>query len=106
MLGLVICLKCLAQGHSKQACRLVLHTILFVLSAKQGSCEYHFLKSFGMNRLENESRSTECEADAQTITPLSRCNFSLCLYSQEAEVAKDIKVMYYSKLERIKQHTT
>ena len=43
--------KCLAQGHNKQACRLTLHTIFFVLSAKQGSCEYHFLKSFGMTLL-------------------------------------------------------
>ena len=43
--------KCLAQGHNKQACRLVLHTIPIVLSTKQGSCGYHFLKSFGMTRL-------------------------------------------------------
>ena len=28
-----------------------LHTIM--LSAKQGSCEYYFLKSFGMTRQEN-----------------------------------------------------
>ena len=36
---------------NKQACRFVLHTIpFFMLSAKQGSCEYHFLKSFGMTR--------------------------------------------------------
>ena len=27
---------------------------LYMLSAKQGSCEYHFLKSFGMTRLRNE----------------------------------------------------
>ena len=27
---------------------------LLMLSAKQGSCEYHFLKSFGMTRLRNE----------------------------------------------------
>ena len=51
LLGPITCLphekggipiKCLAQGHNKQACRLVLHTIPMVLSAKQGSCEYHF----------------------------------------------------------------
>ena len=40
-----------AQGHKKQACRIVLHIISNLLSAKQGSCEYHFLKSFGMTRL-------------------------------------------------------
>ena len=28
----------------------------FMLSAKQGSCEYHFLKSFGMTRLRNEAQ--------------------------------------------------
>ena len=38
----------LVQIYSKQACRIVLHTMPFVLSAKQGSCEYHFLKPFGM----------------------------------------------------------
>ena len=27
-----------------------LHTIPFALSITQGSCEYHFLKSFGMTR--------------------------------------------------------
>ena len=27
------------------------HYPFFMLSAKQGSCEYHFLKSFGMTRL-------------------------------------------------------
>ena len=43
--------KCLAQGHNKQACRLVRDTIPIVLSAKQESCKYHFLKSFGVTQL-------------------------------------------------------
>ena len=43
--------KCLAQQHNKQTCWFVLHTMSIVLSAKQGSCEYHFLKFFGMTRL-------------------------------------------------------
>ena len=44
--------KCLVQGHNKQACWLILQTIpYFMLSAKQESCEYHFLKSFGMTGL-------------------------------------------------------
>ena len=34
--------KCLAQRHNKQACRFVLYPVVFVLSAKQGSGEYHF----------------------------------------------------------------
>ena len=40
------------RTQQKQTCRLVLHTVLLVLSAKQGSCEYYFVKSFGMIRLE------------------------------------------------------
>ena len=42
--------KCLAQGHNKQTCRLVLHNLPQMSSAKQGSYRYHFLKSFGMTR--------------------------------------------------------
>ena len=42
--------KCLAQGHNKRTCRLVLHNLPEMPSAKQGSCGYHFLKSFGMTR--------------------------------------------------------
>ena len=36
-----------ARGH-KRTCGLVLHNLHKMPSAKQGSCEYHFLKSFGM----------------------------------------------------------
>ena len=37
---------------------------------KQGSCEYHFLKSFGLTRHGDlNPRSTDCEADALTTTP-------------------------------------
>ena len=46
-----ILLSAFAQGHSKQACWLVLHIIPILLSAKQGSCEYHILKSFDMTLL-------------------------------------------------------
>ena len=42
--------KCLAQEHNKRTCWLVLHNLLLMPSVKQGSCEYHFLKSFGMTR--------------------------------------------------------
>ena len=42
--------KCLAQGHNKQACRLVLHNLPEMPSAKQESCGCNFLKSFGMTR--------------------------------------------------------
>ena len=39
---------CLAQGHNKRTCRLVLHNLPEITSVKQGSSEYHFLKSFGI----------------------------------------------------------
>ena len=38
-----------------------------MLSAKQGSCEYHFLKSFGMTRVNPRS------ADCYTIAPVPLC---------------------------------
>ena len=64
----------LAERHNKQFCRIVLHTIPFVRSTEQGSCECLFL-SFSV-RLNNgsEPRSTDCEANA-LIT------ISLCLES-------------------------
>ena len=72
-------IKCLVQGNNKQACRLVLHTVVFVRSAKQGSCENHFLNPFGMTRLgEMNPRSIECEADVLTTTLLRRL-MTLCI---------------------------
>ena len=45
---------------------------LFVLSTKQGSCEYHFIKSFSMTQLEEMNpRSTDCKADA--LTTMTSC---------------------------------
>ena len=32
--------KCVSQRHNKYTCRLYLHTVPLMLSAKQGSCEY------------------------------------------------------------------
>ena len=49
--------------------RLNLHTVPLMLSVKQVSCEYQFLKSFGMTRQGNEPRSTDCKADTLTTTP-------------------------------------
>ena len=40
-----------------------------MLNVKQGSCEYQFLKSFGMARQGTEPRSSDCKADALTTTP-------------------------------------
>ena len=46
-----------------------LHSVPLMLNVKQGSCEYQFLKSFGMTRQGNEPSSTDCKADALTTTP-------------------------------------
>ena len=48
--------------------RLNLHTISLTRYVKQGSCKYQFLKSFGTARQGNESRSTDCKADALNTT--------------------------------------
>ena len=40
----------LSQGHNKRTCRIVLHNLPLMSSAKQGSCGYHFLKSLGVTR--------------------------------------------------------
>ena len=42
--------KCLAQERNKRTCRLALHNLPYIPSARQGSCGYHFLKSFSMTR--------------------------------------------------------
>jgi len=43
--------KCLAQGHNKSdLAGLASHYPSFVVNVKQESCEYQFLKSFGLTR--------------------------------------------------------
>ena len=42
--------KCFAQGQNKQTCWLVLHNLPLKAERQAESCEYHFLKSFGMTR--------------------------------------------------------
>ena len=39
-------LKYIVQEYNKITCRLVLHTIPYVLNAKQGSCDYHISQVF------------------------------------------------------------
>ena len=64
---------------------------LFMLSAKQGSCEYHFLKSFSMTRLWNEpqvyrlqcGRSNHC-----TIAPVKRLTVVGAVTSCEKPLAR------------------
>ena len=48
--------------------RLYLHSVPLMLNILQGSCEYQFLKSFGMNRQGNEPTSTDRKAYALTTT--------------------------------------
>ena len=50
--------------------RLNLHTVSLMLNAKQGSCEYQFLKSYDMARQGNKPWSTDCKADALTTASL------------------------------------
>ena len=67
-------LNALPKHTTRKLAGLFSTLFLFMLSAKQGSCEYHFLKSFGMTRLRNEpqvyrlqcGRSNHC-----TIAPVS-----------------------------------
>ena len=53
---------------------------LLMLSAKQGSCEYHFLKSFGMTRLGMNPRSTDYNVEALTTTPSRRLSTVVASY--------------------------
>ena len=48
------------------------HYSFFMLSAKQRSCEYHFLKSWYDSTREMNPRSTDCNADALTTIPSRR----------------------------------
>ena len=65
--------KCLAQGHNKQTCQLVLHNLPINAERQAGKLRMPFFKVFwydstrGMN-----PRSTDCEADALTTTPSRR----------------------------------
>ena len=76
--------KCLAQGHNKKNCALILNTIPFVLSAEKASCEYHFLKSIGISRREMNPRSTYCDADDLATAPSSHYLSALLLKSISA----------------------
>ena len=50
-----IALSALHKDITSKLAGLFSTLFLFMLSAKQGSCEYHFLKSFGMTRLEERT---------------------------------------------------
>jgi len=58
--------KCLAKGHNKWSCWLVLHTIPLMLNVKQGSCEVNinFLRLLVWLFKGIEPRFTNCEVDA------------------------------------------
>ena len=64
------------------------------VSAKQGSCECHFLKSFDVTRLrERNLRSTDWEADALTTTPSRWCQATLNKTYNTLSVAPRIKLL-------------
>ena len=79
--------KCLAQGHNKRTCRLVLYNLPINAERQEGKLRMPFFKVFwydstrGMN-----PRSTDCEADALTTTPSRRnlqkkvCTSQVCPY--------------------------
>ena len=51
--------KCLFQQHNQYTCMLVLHTVLVMLSVKQGSCEYQFCSHwFALTRNQTGVRCT------------------------------------------------
>ena len=70
---------------------------LFMLSAKQGSCEYHFLKSFGMTRLRNEpqvyqlqcGRSNHCTIAPVTDIVSYNCQLIQCQAKATARVLQN-----------------
>ena len=103
--------KCLAQGHNKQTCRLVLHIIPILLSAKQGSVEYHLFKVFWYDSTwEMKPRSIDCEADALTTTPSRRLKLSgkicatLLTLSRCGPMPKMGKIFkYYLSISSLKQ---
>ena len=56
--------RCLAQEHNTRTCRLVLHSLPKMPSAKQGSYRYHFLKVFWYGSTRGMHPRCTCEADA------------------------------------------
>ena len=46
-----------------------LHNVILMLNVKQGSCEYQFLKFFGIAWQGSEPRLIDCKADALTAAP-------------------------------------
>jgi len=40
----------IVQGHNKQTCWFVLHTILLILNVKQENCEYQLFKYLGLTQ--------------------------------------------------------
>ena len=91
--------KCLAQKHNKRACRLVLHTIPFVLRTNQESSVCYFLDSFRMTRETREAkpRYTGCKVDAQITTPSHRYKEQL-LVKTHIKIAVKIVLGYFKIL--------
>ena len=67
-------IKCLAQEHNKQTCRLVLHNLPLNAKRHAGKLWISFFKVFWYDPTRGiNPRSADCEANALIITPSRRC---------------------------------
>ena len=65
-----------AQGHNKQACRLIFHTIPYCAECQAGKLRTQFLKVFWYNcTWKMNPRSTDCEETALITTSSRRLIF-------------------------------
>ena len=72
-----------------------LHMVPLMLNVKQGSCEYQFLKSFGMARQGNEPRSTDYKEDALTTTPSLLNQAFTNIDKQKNDRSEQYKYLFY-----------
>ena len=62
--------ECLAQGHKKRACWLVLHNLPMIAKRQAGKLWIPFFKVFWYDSTrEINPRPTDCDVDAQTTAP-------------------------------------
>ena len=65
--------KCLAQGHNKRTCRLVLYNLPINAERQAGKLRMPFFKVLWYDSTKRMNpRSTDCKADALTTTPSRR----------------------------------
>ena len=77
------------------------HYPFFMLSAKQGSCEYHFLKSLGMTRLRNEPQvyRQRCgRSNHYTIAPVAVKLIAMLAYIQSKIIRAAVGSSHYAQI--------